>query len=133
MEEIIDLLSAYYTTLLEKGYIDQKGQGEWSSFLSTPDWDVPDNVNMDYTGMTHLVEAGYHFWLATTDAIENCWHWVWYKNGQWNDGTNIIPANKMLEIINRSANRLGVEIVINQSSEMSMAARLLDDEMQYEI
>lgn len=132
MEEIIYLLSAYYTTLLEKGLIDQKGEGEFACFLSTPDWEVPDNVNMDHKGMTHLVKDGYHFWLATTDEI-NCWHWVWHKNDQWNDGTNIIPANKMSEIIHRSAKILGAEPIIEHPSEMSIAAHLLDDEMQYEI
>lgn len=131
MEEIIYLLSAYYTTLLEKGIIDQKGQGEYACFISTPNWTVPDNVNMDYKSITQLVKNGYCFWLATTDAT-NCWQWVSYENGEWVTNTGTIPANKMSEIIHRSANTLGVKL-IEHPSEMSMAAQLLDDEMQYEI
>lgn len=132
MEEIIYLLSTYYTTLLEKGIIDQKGEGEFTCFLSTPNWTVPDNVNMDYKSMTQLVKNGYYFWLATTDEI-NCWHWVSCKNGEWRTNTETIPPNKMSEIIHRSANILGVKLKNDQPSEMSIAARLLDDEMQYEI
>lgn len=136
MEEIIDLLSAYYTALLEKHYIDHSGRGQRSDlydfFLAAPGWEIPGNVDMDYTGMKWLVEERYYFWLAAANEGIT-WDWVDYKDGHWVNGSDVIPENKMSEIIRRSANKLGLELEIGHPSEMSMAARLPDDEMQYEI
>ena len=144
MEEIIELLSAYYTALVEKGYITQAGHGtprlaqetpyDFSYFLSGPDYSVPGNEDMDRDGMIQLIQDRYYFWLATKHGTGR-WDWVWYKNGGWEceDAPGTIPEDNIPGIIHRSANRLGLELKIEHPSEMSMAARLLDDEMQYEI
>ena len=144
MEETIDLLTAYYTALLEKRYINHCGQGtpllksdypkyrNFAFFLAAPDWRASNDERMDRESVARMVEEGYHFWVSVDDT-RGAWDWVQYKDGHWEaEGVNkTVPENKMLEIIGRSGDKLGLEL--EHTSEMSMAARLLDDEMQYEI
>lgn len=136
MEEIMDLLSAYYTALLEKCYINYNGVGLRSDiynfYLADPEWNLPRDNELYRSDMSHLAKEGYHFWLLV--SIEgDVWDWAMYKDSRWTTLTGIIPENKMSEIIYRSANKLGLELETEHTSEMSMAARLPDDEMQYEI
>ena len=145
MEETIDLLTAYYTALLEKGYINHRGKGTpliksdnpkyyyFVYLLAGPnDWGVPNDERMDRESIMHMVEDGYYFWVSVSDTPDT-WNWVRYMDGHWETeaGRKIIPENKMQEIIRRSADKLGLEL--EHASELSKAARLLDDEMQYEI
>lgn len=145
MDEIIDLLTAFYNALLEKHYMTKAGHSnpiaeqevhfDYSFFISNPDFGVPGNMEWDRASVANMVNEGYFFWLATSDGRTNGWDWVWHKDGEWNceDSSNPIPENKMLDIIRNTANRLELELNVEPTSEMSMAARLLDDEMQYEI
>ena len=144
MEEIIDLLTAYYTALLEKQYINHRGRGTpllksdypryhyFAYLLAGPDWRAAGDEKMDRESVTRMVEDGYYFWLATSDTSD-AWYWIRYTNGHWEmeNGQRIDPENRMLEIIGRSGDKLG--LVLEHASELSRAARLLDDEMQYEI
>ena len=143
MEETIDLLAAYYTALLEKRYINHCGKGTpliksdnpryyFGYLLAASDWSVSNDVRMDRESIMRMVEDGYYFWVSVSDAPD-IWGWVQYKGGHWEteaDGS-VVPENKMQEIIRRSGDKLGLEL--EHTSEMSRAARLLDDEMQYEI
>lgn len=144
MEETIDLLTAYYTALLEKRYMNHRGRGtpliksdypEYSYFaylLAAPDWRAAGDEKMDRESITRLVEDGYYFWVSAGDARDT-WCWIQYKDGHWTteaDGS-IVPENRIQEMICRSGDKLGLEI--EHASELSRAARLLDDEMQYEI
>ena len=144
MEETIDLLTAYYTALLEKGYINHRGKGTplikrdnpkyyyFAYLLAGPDWRVVGEERMDRESVTRMVEDGYYFWVSVSDTPDT-WNWVRYTDGHWEReaGSKIVPENKMQEIIRRSGDKLGLEL--EHTSEMSRAARLLDDEMQYEI
>ena len=145
MEETIDLLTAYYTALLEKRYINHRGKGTpliksdnpkyyyFVYLLAAPDdWGAPNDERMDRESIMRMVEDGYYFWVSVSDAPD-IWCWVQYKDGHWETEADrkIIPENKMQEMISRSGDKLGLEL--EHTSEMSRAARLLDDEMQYEI
>ena len=115
MEEIIDLLTAYYAALLEKGYMNHCGRGtpliksdhpEYSYFaylLAAPRWRVAGVERMDRECVTRLVEDGYYFWLSVSDTSDT-WYWVRYTDGHWEtEGVNkTVPENKMMEIIGRS-------------------------------
>ncbi len=144
MEETIDLLTAYYTALLEKQYINHQGRGTpllksdypecyyFSYLLAGPDWRAAGDEKMDRESVTRLVEDGYYFWVSAGDARDT-WCWIRYKDGHWTteaDGS-VVPENRIQEMIRRSGDKLG--LVLEPASEMSRAARLLDDEMQYEI
>ena len=144
MEETIDLLTAYYMALLEKQYINHRGKGtpllksdypEYSYFaylLAQPRWREAGVERMDRECVTRLIEDGYYFWVSAGDARDT-WCWIQYKDGHWTteaDGS-VVPENRIQEMICRSGDKLG--LVLEHASEMSRAARLLDDEMQYEI
>ena len=143
MDEIIDLLTAFYNALLEKHYMTKAGHSnpiaeqevhfDYSFFIANPDFGVPGNMEWDRASVANMINEGYLFWLATNDGRTEGWDWVWYKNGEWKqeDSSIAIREDKMPDIIRNTANRLRLEL--NIESEMSMAARLLDDEMQYEI
>ena len=146
MEETIDLLAAYYTALLEKQYINHRGRGtpliksdhpEYSYFaylLAAPSWREAGVERMDRECVTRLVENGYYFWVSAGDARDT-WCWIQYKDGHWTteaDGS-VVPENRIQEMIRRSAALLNLKLAYEPASEMSRAARLLDDEMQYEI
>ena len=146
MEETIDLLTAYYTALLEKRYMNHRGRGtpliksdhpEYSYFaylLAAPRWREAGVERMDLEGVTRLVEDGYYFWVSACDARDT-WCWIQYKDGHWTteaDGS-VVPENRIQEMIRRSAALLNLKLADEPASEMSRAARLLDDEMQYEI
>ena len=146
MEETIDLLAAYYTALLEKQYINHRGRGtpliksdhpEYSYFaylLAAPRWREAGVETMDRVCVTRLVENGYYFWVSAGDARDT-WCWIQYKDGHWTteaDGS-VVPENRIQEMIRRSAALLNLKLAYEPASEMSRAARLLDDEMQYEI
>ena len=144
MEETIDLLTAYYTALLEKRYMNHRGRGtpliksdhpEYSYFaylLAAPRWREAGVERMDRESITRLVEDGYYFWVSVGDARDT-WCWIQYKDGHWEIEANheAVPENRIQEIIRRSGDKLGLKI--EHVSELSKAARLLDDEMQYEI
>ena len=146
MEETIDLLAAYYTALLEKRYINHRGRGtpliksdhpEYSYFaylLAAPRWREAGVERMDRECVTRLVENGYYFWVSAGDTRDTrCW--IQYKDGHWTteaDGS-VVPENRIQEMIRRSAALLNLKLAYEPASEMSKAARLLDDEMQYEI
>ena len=144
MEETIDLLTAYYTALLEKRYMNHRGQGtpllksdypEYSYFaylLAGPDWRAAGDEKMDRESITRLVEDGYYFWVSAGDARDT-WCWIQYKDGHWEiePDHSVVPENRIQEMIQRSGDKLGLKI--EHVSELSKAARLLDDEMQYEI
>ena len=144
MEETIDLLTAYYTALLEKRYMNHRGRGtpliksdhpEYSYFaylLAAPRWREAGVEKMDRESITRLVEDGYYFWVSVGDARDT-WCWIQYKDGHWETeaGRKIVPENRIQEMICRSGDKLG--LVLEHTSELSKAARLLDDEMQYEI
>ena len=144
MEETIDLLTAYYMALLEKQYINHRGKGtpllksdypEYSYFaylLAAPRWREAGVEKMDRESNTRLVEDGYYFWVSAGDARDT-WCWIQYKDSHWTteaDGS-VVPENRIQEMIRRSGDKLG--LVLEHASELSKAARLLDDEMQYEI
>ena len=146
MEETIDLLAAYYTALLEKQYINHRGRGtpliksdhpEYSYFaylLAAPRWREAGVERMDRECVTRLVENGYYFWVSAGDARDT-WCWIQYKDGHWTteaDGS-VVSENRIQEMIRRSAALLNLKLADEPASEMSRAARLLDDEMQYEI
>ena len=146
MEETIDLLAAYYTALLEKRYMNHRGRGtpliksdhpEYSYFaylLAAPRWREAGVETMDRVCVTRLVENGYYFWVSAGDARDT-WCWIQYKDGHWTteaDGS-VVPENRIQEMIRRSAALLNLKLAYEPASEMSRAARLLDDEMQYEI
>ena len=146
MEETIDLLTAYYTALLEKRYMNHHGRGtpliksdhpEYSYFaylLAAPRWREAGVEMMDRVCITRLVENGYYFWVSAGDARDT-WCWIQYKDGHWTteaDGS-VVPENRIQEMIRRSAALLNLKLAYEPASEMSRAARLLDDEMQYEI
>ena len=146
MEETIDLLTAYYTALLEKRYMNHHGRGtpliksdhpEYSYFaylLAAPRWREAGVETMDRVCVTRLVENGYYFWVSAGDARDT-WCWIQYKDGHWTteaDGS-VVPENRIQEMIRRSAALLNLKLAYEPASEMSRAARLLDDEMQYEI
>ena len=147
MEETIDLLTAYYTALLEKRYINHRGKGTpliksdnpryyyFVYLLAAPDdWGVPNDERMDRESIMHMVEDGYYFWVSAGDARDT-WCWIQYKDGHWTteaDGS-AVPENRIQEMIRRSAALLNLKLAYEPASEMSKAARLLDDEMQYEI
>ena len=145
MEEIIDLLTAYYTALLEKGYINHCGRGTpliksdnpkyhyFAYLLAGPDWRAAGEEKMDRESVTRLIEDGYYFWVSVSDTPDT-WNWVRYTDGHWEREADrkTIPENRMREIIRHSGDKLGLEIE-PPASELSKAARLLDDEMQYEI
>ena len=146
MEETIDLLAAYYMALLEKRYINHRGRGtpliksdhpEYSYFaylLAAPRWREAGVERMDRECVTRLVENGYYFWVSARDARDT-WCWIQYKDGHWTteaDGS-VVPENRIQEMIRRSAALLNMKLAYEPASEMSKAARLLDDEMQYEI
>ena len=143
MDEIIDLLTAFYNALLEKHYMTKAGHSnpiaeqevhfDYSFFIANPDFGVPGNMEWDRASVANMINEGYLFWLATNDGRTDGWDWVWYKNGEWKqeDSSTAIREDKMPDIIHNTANKLRLEL--NVESEMSMAARLLDDEMQYEI
>ena len=144
MEEIIDLLTAYYTALLEKRYINHRGRctpllksdyPEYSYFvylLAAPRWREAGVERMDRECVTRLVEDGYYFWVSAGD-VRDTWYWIQYKDGHWENEADpsVVPENRIQEIIRRSGDKLG--LVLEHTSELSKAARLLDDEMQYEI
>ena len=143
MEETIDLLTAYYTALLEKRYINHRGKGTpliksdnpryyFGYLFAASDWEVSNDVRIDRESIMRMVEDGYYFWVSVSDAPD-IWGWVQYKNGHWETEADrkIVPENKIQEMISRSGSKLGLEL--EHTSEMSRAARLLDDEMQYEI
>ena len=144
MEETIDLLTAYYMALLEKQYINHRGRGtpllksdypEYSYFaylLAAPRWREAGVERMDRECVTRLVEDGYYFWVSVSDAPD-IWSWVQYKDGHWETEADrkIVPENRIQEMICHSGDKLGLKI--EHASELSKAARLLDDEMQYEI
>ena len=145
MEETIDLLTAYYTALLEKRYINHRGRGTpliksdhpkyyyFAYLLAGPDLRAAGDEKMDRESITHLVEDGYYFWVSAGDARDT-WCWIQYKDGHWTTEVNhsAVPENRIQEMIRRSGDKLGLEIE-PPASELSKAARLLDDEMQYEI
>ena len=146
MEETIDLLAAYYTALLEKRYMNHRGRGtpliksdhpEYSYFaylLAAPRGREAGVERMDRECVTRLVENGYYFWVSAGDARDT-WCWIQYKDGHWTteaDGS-VVPENRIQEMIRRSAALLNLKLAYEPASEMSRAARLLDDEMQYEI
>ena len=147
MEETIDLLTAYYTALLEKRYMTHRGKGTpliksdhpryyyFAYLLARPDsTEEADVQRMDRECVTRLVEDGYYFWVSTSDARDT-WCWIQYKDGHWTteaDGS-VVPENRIQEMIRCSAELLKLKLAIEPASEMSRAARLLDDEMQYEI
>ena len=146
MEETIDLLAAYYTALLEKQYINHRGRGtpliksdhpEYSYFaylLAAPRWREAGVERMDRECVTRLVENGYYFWVSAGDARDT-WCWIQYKDGHWTTEADdsVVPENRIQEMIRRSAALLNLKLADEPASEMSRAARLLDDEMQYEI
>ena len=146
MEETIDLLTAYYTALLEKQYINHRGRGtpliksdhpEYSYFaylLAAPRWREAGVERMDRECVMRLVEDGYYFWVSAGDARDT-WCWIQYKDGHWEIEANreVVPENRIQEMIRRSAALLNLKLADEPASEMSRAARLLDDEMQYEI
>ena len=146
MEETIDLLAAYYTALLEKRYINHRGRGTpliksdhpeyfyFTYLLAAPRWREAGVERMDRECVTRLVENGYYFWVSAGDARDT-WCWIQYKDGHWTteaDGS-VVPENRIQEMIRRSAALLNLKLAYEPASEMSRAARLLDDEMQYEI
>lgn len=146
MEETIDLLTAYYTALLEKRYMNHRGRGTpliksdhpeyfyFAYLLGSPRWEAPADERMDRECITRLVEDGYYFWVSAGDARDT-WCWIQYKDGHWTteaDGS-VVPENRIQEMIRRSAALLNLKLADEPASEMSRAARLLDDEMQYEI
>ena len=146
MEETIDLLTAYYTALLEKQYINHRGRGTpllksdhpeyfyFAYLLASPRWGATADERMDRECFTRLVEDGYYFWVSAGDARDT-WCWIQYKDGHWTteaDGS-VVPENRIQEMIRRSAALLNLKLADEPASEMSRAARLLDDEMQYEI
>ena len=142
MEEIIDLLTAFYNALLEKEYMNKAGHStpkleqearfDYSFFIANPDYGVPGNMEWNRENVANMVQEGYMLWLVTGSGG---WDWVWYKNGEWNceDAPGTLQESKMPDIIRDTAHKLGLELVVDHPSEMAMAARLLDDEMQYEI
>ena len=144
MEEIIDLLTAYYTALLEKQYINHRGMGTpllksdypgyhyFAYLLARPDWRSAGDEKMDRECVTRLVEDGYYFWVSAGD-VRDTWYWIQYKDGHWEIEADhsVVPENRIQEMIRRSGDKLGLKI--EHASELSRAARLLDDEMQYEI
>ena len=143
MEEIIDLLTTYYTALLEKRYINHRGKGTpliksdnpryyVGYLLAASDWSVSNDVRMDRESIMRMVEDGYYFWVSVSDAPD-IWGWVQYKGGHWETEADrkIVPENRIQEMIRHSGDKSGLEL--EHTSEMSKAARLLDDEMQYEI
>ena len=143
MEETIDLLTTYYTALLEKRYMNHRGKCTpliksdnpryyFGYLLAAPNWREAGVERMDRESIMRMVEDGYYFWVSVSDAPD-IWDWVQYKDGHWETEADrkIVPENKMQEIIRRSGSKLGLEL--EHTSEMSKAARLLDDEMQYEI
>ena len=146
MEETIDLLTAYYTALLEKRYMNHRGRGtpllksdnpEYSYFaylLAAPRWREAGVERMDRECVTRLVEDGYYFWVSAGDARDT-WCWIQYKDGHWatEADDSAVPENRIQEMIRRSAALLNLKLAVEPASEMSRAARLLDDEMQYEI
>ena len=147
MEEIIDLLTAYYTALLEKGYMNHHGRGTpliksdhpeyyyFAYLLAGPDLSAAGEERMDRESVTRLVEDGYYFWLAVgASDTHGVWCWVRYTDGHWEIEVNhsAVPENRIQEMIRCSGDKLGLEIE-PPASELSKAARLLDDEMQYEI
>ena len=144
MEETIDLLTAYYTALLEKRYMNHRGRGTpllksdhpeyfyFAYLLAAPDLRAAGDEKLDRESITRLVEDGYYFWVSTGDARDT-WSWIQYKDGHWTTEADhsVVPENRIQEIIRRSGDKLGLKI--EYASELSRAARLLDDEMQYEI
>lgn len=147
MEETIDLLTAYYTALLEKRYMNHRGRGtplikndypEYSYFAyllaAAPRWREVGVERMDRESVTRLVEDGYYFWVSVS-TVRDTWCWIQYKDGHWEIEANheAVPENRIQEMIRRSAALLNLKLAIEPASEMSRAARLLDDEMQYEI
>ena len=144
MQEIIDLLTAYYTALLEKGYINHRGKSTpliksdhpeyfyFAYLLAGPDLRAAGEERMDRESVTRMVEDGYYFWLSVSDTPDT-WYWIQYKDGHWEIDANhsVVPENRIQEMIRRSGDKLGLRI--EHASELSKAARLLDDEMQYEI
>ena len=146
MEETIDLLTAYYTALLEKRYMNHRGRGtpliksdhpEYSYFaylLAAPRWREAGVERMDRECVTRLVEDGYYFWVSAGYARDT-WCWIQYKDDHWEIEADhsVVPENRIQEMIRRSAALLNLKLAIEPASEMSRAARLLDDEMQYEI
>ena len=147
MEETINLLTAYYTALLEKRYINHRGKGTpliksdnpkyyyFVYLLAAPDdWGAPNDERMDRESIMRMVEDGYYFWVSVSDAPD-IWCWVQYKDGHWETEVNdsVVPENRIQEMILRSAALLNLKLAYEPASEMSKAARLLDDEMQYEI
>lgn len=145
MDEIIDLLTAFYNALLEKHYMTKAGHSnpiaeqqvnfDYSFFIANPDYSVPGDMEWDRACIANMINEGYLFWLSTNDGRTEGWDWVWYRNGEWKqeDSSMAIREDKMPDIIRNTANRLRLELNVEPSSEMSRAARLLDDEMQYEI
>ena len=125
MEETIDLLTAYYTALLEKGYMN---------LLAAPRRREAGVERMDRECVTRLIEDGYYFWVSAGDAHDT-WCWIQYKDGHWTTEADhsVVPENRIQEMIRRSAALLNLKLADEPASEMSRAARLLDDEMQYEI
>ena len=147
MEETIDLLTAYYTALLEKRYMNHRGKCTpliksdnpryyFGYLLTAPNWREAGVERMDRECVTRLVEDGYYFWLAVgASDTRGAWCWVQYKDGHWETEVDrkVVPENRMQEIIRHSAESLNLKLADEPASEMSRAARLLDDEMQYEI
>lgn len=146
MEETIDLLTAYYTALLEKQYMNHRGRctplikndhPDYSYFaylLAAPRWREAGVERMDRECVTRLVEDGYYFWVSVS-TVRDTWCWIQYKDGHWEIEANgsVVPENRIQEMIRRSAALLNLKLADEPASEMSRAARLLDDEMQYEI
>lgn len=146
MEETIDLLTAYYTALLEKQYMNHCGRctpliksdhPEYFYFaylLAAPRWREAGVERMDRECVTRLVEDGYYFWVSAGD-VRDTWYWIQYKDGHWEiePNSSVVPENRIQEMIRRSAALLNLKLADEPASEMSRAARLLDDEMQYEI
>ena len=132
--------------MLEKRYINHRGRGTpliksdhpeysyFAYFLAVPMWREAGVERMDRECVTRLVENGYYFWVSAGDARDT-WCWIQYKDGHWTteDDGSAVPENRIQEMIRRSAALLNLKLAYEPASEMSRAARLLDDEMQYEI
>ena len=80
------------------------------------------------TAIVNRLNDGEYYGIWLTEAASGQYGWHWHYNLP-NDTTD----DAFLEIINNNRKLYGLQKSGYSQSEMSKAARLLDDEMQYEI
>ena len=80
------------------------------------------------TAIVNRLNDGEYYGIWLTEAASGQYGWHWHYNLP-NDTTD----DAFLEIINNNRKLYGLQKSGYSQSELSKAARLLDDEMQYEI